>query len=87
MHVNCADFVHKAMRELIQVLYRCECNHAWLEHLLKNYVKELLYRKKERLLHGHSMETRPKLLILRTVLLEEFSITKPSESKMSSMIV
>ena len=82
------------MRELIQVLYRCECNHAWLEHitnqsqhLLKSYLMELLYRKKERLLHGHSMETRPKLLILRTVLLEEFIITKPSERKMSSMIV
>ena len=50
------------------------------QHLLKSYVMELLYRK------DYSTESRPKLLILGSLFLEEFSITKPSESKMSIII-
>ena len=50
------------------------------QHLLKSYVMELLYRK------DYSTESRPKLLILDCLFLEEFSITKPSESKMSMIV-
>ena len=50
------------------------------QHLLKSYVMELLYRK------DYSAESRPKLLILDSLFLEEFSITKPSESKMSMIV-
>ena len=50
------------------------------QHLLKSYVMELLYRK------DYSTESRPKLLILGSLVLEEFSITKPSETKMSMIV-
>ena len=50
------------------------------QHLLKSYVMELLYRK------DYSTESRPKLLILDCLFLEEFSIRKPSESKMSMIV-
>ena len=50
------------------------------QHLLKSYVMELLYRK------DYSTESRPKLLILDCLFLEEFSLTKPSESKMSMIV-
>ena len=47
------------------------------QDLLKSYAMELLYRK------DYSTESGPKLLILGSLFLEEFSITKPSESIMS----
>ena len=50
------------------------------QHLLKIYVLELLYRK------DYSTESRPKLFILDSLFLEEFSITKLSESKMSMIV-
>ena len=46
------------------------------QHFLKINVMELLNRK------GYSTATRPKQLILGSLFLEEFSITKPSESQM-----
>ena len=50
------------------------------QYLLKSYETELLYMK------DYSTERRPKLLILDCLFLEEFSITKPSESKMSIIV-
>ena len=50
------------------------------QHLMKSYVKELLYRK------DYSTENRAKLLILGSLYLEEFNITQPSESKMSIIV-
>ena len=49
-------------------------------HLLKSYVMELLYRK------DYFTQTRPKLLILGSLFLEEFRIKKPSESKMCMIV-
>ena len=50
------------------------------QHFLKINVMELLNRK------GYSTATRPKQLILGSLFLEEFSITKPSESQMSMIV-
>ena len=50
------------------------------QHLLKSHVMELLYWK------DYFTESRPKLLILDCLFSEEFSITKPSESKMSMRV-
>ena len=49
-------------------------------HLLKSYVMELLYRK------DYFTQTRPKLLILGSLFLEEFRIKKLSESKMCMIV-
>ena len=51
-----------------------------LHHLLKSYVMELLYRK------DYATETRPGLFIFGYLILEEFSPTKPSESKISMIV-
>ena len=50
------------------------------QHLLESYVMELMYR------NDYSAESRPKLLLLGSLVLEEFSITKPSETKMSMIV-
>ena len=50
-------------------------------HRLKSSVMELLYRK------DYSTESRPKLLSLGSLYLDGFSITKPSEIKMSRMLL
>ena len=50
------------------------------QHLLKSYAMELLYRKE------YPTESRPKLLIVGSLFLEEFGIKKPSESKMSMIV-
>ena len=53
------------------------------QHLLKSYVMELLYRKDY---STESPESRPKPLLLGSLFLEEFSVKKPSESKMSMIV-
>ena len=50
------------------------------QHLLKSYVMALLNRK------DYSADNWPKLLILDCLFLKGFSITKPTESKMSMIV-
>ena len=42
MHVNCADFVYKAMGELIQVLYQCCMTAEQVMTVENGYQNELL---------------------------------------------
>ena len=57
-------------------IHRTSCHVQ--KHLLKINVMKLLYKK------DYFTVTKPKLHILGSSFEEEFSITKPSESKMST---